>query len=28
MAVALRLFADHVTRHHGCEIDQPGNLAK
>jgi len=27
-AVALQLFAYHVARHRGCEIDQPRNLAK
>jgi glucosamine--fructose-6-phosphate aminotransferase (isomerizing) len=26
--VALQLFAYHVARHRGCEIDQPRNLAK
>ena len=27
-AVALQLFAYHVARLRGCEIDQPRNLAK
>jgi glutamine---fructose-6-phosphate transaminase (isomerizing) len=27
-AVVLQLFAYHVARHRGCEIDQPRNLAK
>lgn len=27
-AVALQLFAFHVARHRGCDIDQPRNLAK
>jgi len=27
-AVALQLFAYHVARARGCEIDQPRNLAK
>ena len=27
-AVALQLFAYHLARHRGCEIDQPRNLAK
>lgn len=27
-AVALQLFAYHVARHRGCDIDQPRNLAK
>ncbi len=26
--VALQLFAYHIARHRGCEIDQPRNLAK
>ena len=28
VAVALQLFAYHVARLRGCEIDQPRNLAK